>query len=66
MPPKAHSNGSERDAPKKAFFDPKNPVGQKRHLDVAGKNCRKTIFVSQLSRNYPHRGGNFERKQSAL
>ena len=25
------------------------------------KNCREIIFVSQLSRNYPHRGGNFER-----
>ena len=25
------------------------------------KNCRETIFVSQLSRNHPHRGGNFER-----
>ena len=26
-----------------------------------GKNCRETIFVSQLSRNYPYRGVNFER-----
>ena len=26
-----------------------------------GKNCRETIFVSRLSRNYPHRGVNFER-----
>ena len=26
-----------------------------------GKNCRETIFVSHLSRNYPHRGVNFER-----
>ena len=26
-----------------------------------GKNCREAIFVSHLSRNYPHRGGNFER-----
>ena len=27
-----------------------------------GKNRRETIFVSQLSRNYPHRGGDFERR----
>ena len=26
-----------------------------------GKNCRETIFVFHLSRNYPHRGVNFER-----
>ena len=26
-----------------------------------GKNCREAIFVSQLSRNYPHRGGDLER-----
>ena len=26
-----------------------------------GKNCLETIFVSQLSRNYPHHDGNFER-----
>ena len=26
-----------------------------------GKNCRETIFVSHLSRNYPHRGVSFER-----
>ena len=26
-----------------------------------GKNCRETIFVSHLSRNYPHRGVNLER-----
>ena len=25
-----------------------------------GKNCRETIFVSHLSRNYPHRGVNFD------
>ena len=25
------------------------------------KNCRETIFVSQLSRSYPHRGGYLER-----
>ena len=25
------------------------------------KNRRETMFISQLSRNYPHRGGNFER-----
>ena len=31
-----------------------------------GENCRETIFVSQLSRSYPHRGGNFERGQNAL
>ena len=30
------------------------------------KNCRETIFVSQLSRNYPHRGVNFEREENAL
>ena len=26
-----------------------------------GKNCRETIFAARLPRNYPHRGGNFER-----
>ena len=26
-----------------------------------GKTCRETIFAAQLPRNYPHRGGNFER-----
>ena len=26
-----------------------------------GKNSREIIFVSQFSRSYPHRGGNFER-----
>ena len=31
-----------------------------------GKNCRETIFVSHLSRNYPHRGVNFERGKKAL
>ena len=31
-----------------------------------GKNSRETIFVSQLSRSYPHRGGNFERGENAL
>ena len=30
------------------------------------KNCRETIFVSQLSRSCPHRGGNFERGRNAL
>ena len=29
------------------------------------KNCRKTIFVSQLSRNHP-RGGNYETRKKAL
>ena len=27
------------------------------------KNCRETSFVSHLSRNYPHRGVNFEREE---
>ena len=32
-----------------------------------GKNCRETIFAAQLPRNYPHRGGKFERgKKSPL
>ena len=31
-----------------------------------GKNCRETVFVSQLSRNCPHHGGNFERGKKAL
>ena len=31
-----------------------------------GKNCRETIFAAQLPRNYPHRGGNFERGKKAL
>ena len=31
-----------------------------------GKNCRETIFATQLSRNYPHRGGNFGRRKKAL
>ena len=31
-----------------------------------GKNCRETIFISQLSRSYPHRGGYFERGKNAL
>ena len=31
-----------------------------------GKNCRETIFVSHLSRNYPHRGVNFEEKSPLL
>ena len=31
-----------------------------------GKNCRETIFAAQLLRNYPHRGGNFERGKIAL
>ena len=26
-----------------------------------GRNCRETIFASHLSRNYPHRGVDFER-----
>ena len=30
------------------------------------KNCRETSFVSQLSRNYPHRRVNFERGKNAL
>ena len=32
------------------------PVGQKRHLDVAGQKLPRDNFVSQLSRSYPHRG----------
>ena len=28
-----------------------------------GKNCRETICVSQLPRNYSHRGGNLERRK---
>ena len=31
-----------------------------------GKNCRETVFASHLSRNYPHRGSNFERAKDAL
>ena len=31
-----------------------------------GKNSRETIFVSQLSRKYPHREGKFERGKKAL
>ena len=30
-----------------------------------GKNCRETIFAAQLPRNYPHRGGNFEKKKKS-
>ena len=30
------------------------------------KSCCETVFVSQLSRNYPHRGGNFERGKMSL
>ena len=30
-------------------------------LMLRDKNCRETIFVSQLSCNCPHRAGNFER-----
>ena len=30
-----------------------------------GKNCRETIFAAQLLRNYPHRGGYFERGKIA-
>ena len=30
------------------------------------KDCRKTSFLSQLSRNYPHRGGNLERGKNPL
>ena len=35
-------------------------------LKLRGENCRETIFVSQLSRSYPRRGGNFERGKNAL
>ena len=35
-------------------------------LMLQGKNCRETIFVSQLSRSYPRRRGNFERGKNAL
>ena len=31
-----------------------------------GKDCLETIFLSQLSRNYPHREGNFERGKCPL
>ena len=31
-----------------------------------GKNCRETIFVSQLPRNCPHRGGNFASGKNVL
>ena len=41
-------------------------MGQKRHLDVAGQKLPRDIFVSQLSRNYPHRRGNLERGKKAL
>ena len=27
-------------------------------------NCHETVFSAQVPRNYPHRGGNFERKKS--
>ena len=30
-----------------------------------GKNCRETIFAARLPRNYPHRGGYFERGKIA-
>ena len=30
------------------FFGLSSPVGQKRHLDVVGKNCRETRFVSHV------------------
>ena len=43
------------------------PVGQKRPLDVvAGQKLHGTIFVSQLSRNCPHHGGNLERRKNVL
>ena len=55
----------------KSFFprdSPKFPTQWARRdtLMSRGKNCRETIFVSQLSRGYPHRGGNFERKKCPL
>ena len=31
-----------------------------------GKICRERIFVFELSLNYSHRGGNFERGKKAL
>ena len=30
-----------------------------------GETCRETIFAAQLPRNYPHRGGNFERRKKS-
>ena len=45
----------------------KEPSGPEETSGCRGaKNCRETIFVSQLSRNYPHRGGNFERGKNPL
>ena len=41
-------------------------MGQKRHPDVAGQTLPRDNFVSQLSRNCPHRGGYFERGRKAL
>ena len=31
-----------------------------------GEHCRETIFAAQLPRNYPHRGGIFERGKNVL
>ena len=30
-----------------------------------GKKCRETMFAAQLPRNYPHREGNFQRRQKS-
>ena len=35
-------------------------------LMLRDKKCRETIFASQLSRNYPHRGGDIGRGIQAL
>ena len=41
-------------------------MGQKRHLGVVGQKLLQDKFVSQLSRNYPHRGDNRERGKKKL
>ena len=52
-------------------LDPRNlsrsaQGAQRGILMPRGKTCRETIFAAQLPRNYPHRGGNFERGKNVL
>ena len=51
-------------------FVPISPFSSQRArrgiLMPQGKNCHETIFAAQLPRNYPHRGGNFERRKKPL
>ena len=42
-------------------FGVRSQWARRGRLMSRGKNCRETTFVSCLSRNYPHRGVNFER-----